>query len=123
MGALEHDTNDLYRFAGHLTPLPSAPPPATALIDAAIDHFSLSVFEQPVKIQESAISQVAACIGDSSLARNAGRKAAVVANIVVALSKAVSTLTPRATNSLGLNERVISSLIEVLHVLLFLRSY
>ena len=92
--------------------------PATTLVDAAIDHFSQSLFEQPTKIQESAVSQIAACIGDTALAKNAGRRAAVVSNIVIALSKAISTLTTRTINDVRQNERVVSPLQEVLQVIM-----
>jgi HEAT repeat-containing protein 5 len=91
-------------------------PPSTALVDAAIDLFSQMVLDQPMKIQESAFTHIAARLGDPSLARNAGRKAAVTINVVIALSKALSKLTSRSFK-VNYSERVTSSILDVLHVL------
>jgi HEAT repeat-containing protein 5 len=100
--------------------MPSPVPPSTALVDAAIDLFSQMVLDQPMKIQESAFTHIAARLGDPSLARNAGRKAAVTINVVTALSKALSKLTNRSFKDVNYSERVTSSILDVLHVLCLL---
>jgi hypothetical protein len=90
--------------------------PATALVDAGIDLFSLLILDQPVKIQESAFAQIAACLSDASLARNAGRKAAVTNNIVIALSKAFAGSPHRRFKGIGQSERVKFLVLDILQV-------
>jgi HEAT repeat-containing protein 5 len=116
VGALEHDPNDLYKYAGETIEIPAPAPSRTALVDSAIDLFAQTLFDQPVKIQESAVSQIATSLSESALARNFGRRTAVRTNTVIALSKAMFNLGPRATNSVTQSERLNSSLVEVLHV-------
>ena len=96
--------------------MPLPVPPMTALVDAAIDLFSNLVIDQPVKIQESAFAQIAACISDISLTRNIGRKVAVTNNIIIAISRAFSKLTPRGFKAVSQNERVRSLILDVLQV-------
>jgi hypothetical protein len=117
IGALENDTSSLYTHDGKNIDMPSPVPPSTALVDAAIDLFSLMVLDQPMKIQESAFTHIAARLGDPSLDRNAGRKAAITINVVIALSKALSKLTHRSFRDVNHSERVISSILEILHVI------
>ena len=74
------------------------------------------VLDQPVKIQESALAQIAACISDTALSRNAGRKAAVTNNIAIALSKAFSLSTNRGLKGLGQNERIKPLIVDILQV-------
>jgi HEAT repeat-containing protein 5 len=113
---LENDSNSLYTQGGKITGIPTPVPPSTALVDAAIDLFSQMVLDQPMKIQESAFTHIAARLGDPSLGRNAGRKAAVTMNVVLALSKALSKLTNRSFKDANYSERVTSSILDVLHV-------
>jgi HEAT repeat-containing protein 5 len=91
-------------------------PPATALVDAAIDLFSSLVLEQPLKIQESAFAQLATCISESSVSKNSIGKLAVTANIVTAISKAIPTVAHRAAKCLGQNKRVMTLILDVLQV-------
>lgn len=95
-------------------PLPMSP--ATALVDAAIDLFSQMVLDQPIKIQESAFAQIAACVSETALPRNAGRKAAVTNNIVIALSKAFAGSTHRGFKGVGQSERAKSLILDLLQV-------
>ena len=95
-------------------PLPVSP--TTALVDSAIDLFSRMVLDQPVKIQESAFAQIAACISDTTLSRNAGRKAAVTNNIVIALSKAFGSPTNRVLKGIGQPGRVRTLVLDILQV-------
>jgi len=117
VGGLEYDPNDLYKYAGSAIEMPAPVPCRTALVDAAIDLFAQTLFDQPLKIQESAVSQIATSLSESALTRGLERKTAVKTNIVIGLSKAMANLTARATNSVTQNERLISSFVEVLHVL------
>ena len=95
-------------------PLPM--PPTTALVDSAIDLFSHMVLDQPVKIQESAFVQIAACISDTALSRKATRTAAVTNNIVIALSKAFASPTNRGLKRIGQSGRVRTLILDILQV-------
>jgi hypothetical protein len=95
-------------------PLPVSP--TTALVDSAIDLFSQMVLDQPVKIQESAFAQIAACISDTALMRNNGRKAAVTNNIVIALSKAFASPTNRGLKGISQSGRVRTLVLDILQV-------
>ena len=119
IGGLENDPNDLYKYAGESIEMPSPVPTGTAFVDAAIDLFSQTLLDQPLKIQESAISQIATSLSETSNARSLGRKTIIRTNIIIALSKAMSNLTVRGVNVLIKSERLTSSLVEVIHVLLY----
>lgn len=122
IGALENDTSSIYSFSVDSTEMPTPAPPSTALVDAAIDLFSQIVSGQPLKIQDSAFAHTTACLGNSLLSRNAGRKRAVVYNVVIALAKAMSTLVPPGNKDMGQSNRVTSSILETLHVCLSMIS-
>jgi HEAT repeat-containing protein 5 len=116
IGALENDMTHLYCYAGNVTSVPAPVPPATGVVDAAIELFFHVVLDQPLKIQESAFAQIAACISDNSLVRNPGRKIAIMNNIVIALSRAFSISSLRAFGGVGHSERIRSLIIDVLQV-------
>jgi HEAT repeat-containing protein 5 len=120
MGALENDITQIYGYAGESIEVPLPVPPMTALVDSAIDLFSQMVLDQPVKIQESAFAQIAACISDITLSRNAGRKAAVTNNIVIALSKAFTSPTNRGLKGISRSGRVRTLVLDILQVRLIL---
>ncbi|KAK9360981.1 armadillo-type protein [Lipomyces starkeyi] len=90
LGAVEHDyiylLNQLETKSG-LFPWQSYPKSsATAVIDYSIELFILLLPLQTEKIQESILEQVASFLNSSSLQKDPGRKAAVTANVAVALS-------------------------------------
>jgi hypothetical protein len=116
IGSLENDTSQIYSHAGEFAEMPLPVPPATALVDAAIDLFSQMVLDQPSKIQESTFAQIAASLGDTTLTRNLGRRAAITNNIAIALSKALSSTAPVGLKSLSRSERAVSLMLDVLHV-------
>lgn len=116
IGSLENDTSSIYNSAGDFSEMPTPVPPSTALVDAAIDLFSQIVSDQPLKIQDSAFSQITACLGNSLLSRNAGRKRAITYNILIALSKALSNLAQRGNKHMLQSNRVTSSIFDILHV-------
>lgn len=60
--------------------------PHTAVVDSAIELFALLLPMQTEKIQQSILEQVASFAGSSSLQKDPGRKAAVTANVALALS-------------------------------------
>jgi len=118
IGALENDISSLYNSSGDFTETPTPAPSSTALVDAAIDLFSQVVAEQPSKIQDSAFAHTTACLGNSLLSRNLGRKRAVTYNVVIALSKALANLAPRAIKDMNQSNRGTSSILDTLHVCL-----
>ena len=122
IGALENDITEIYGYAGETTEMPLPVSPTTALVDSAIDLFSQMVLDQPVKIQESAFTQIAACVSHTTLSRNTGRKAAVTNNIVIALSKAFANPTNRGLKGIGQPGRVRTLVLDILqvHINLFL---
>lgn len=67
----------------------SIDPPATGVIDAAIELFSVAIALHSPKIQESFVEQIATFLTSPGLQRNPGRKAALVVNIAVALLHAL----------------------------------
>ena len=116
IGALENDVSEMYSHGERITEMPLPVPPATALVDAAIDLFSLMVIDQPVKIQESAFALIAASVGDGNLVRNAGRKAAVTNNIVIALSQALPSHAYRGFKGVNESDRLRNLILEILKV-------
>ena len=116
IGALENDVSEMYSYGEKITEIPLPVPPATALVDAAIDLFSHMVIDQPVKIQESAFALIAASVGDGNLVRNAARKAAVINNIVIALCQALPTRAYRGFKGVNESEGVRSLILEILKV-------
>jgi hypothetical protein len=116
IGAVENDPTSIYNSTGVFTEVPTPVPHSTALVDAAIDLFSQIISDQPLKIQDSAFSQITACLGNSLLSRNVGRKRAITYNILIALSKALSNLAQRGNKHMLQSNRVTSSIFDILHV-------
>lgn len=84
LGAIEHDSVALY-LSNTGTDNDSLAPPATAVVDSAIDLFTVLLPMQPPKVQESILEQIATFLASKSLERDPGRKAAMTVNIAVAL--------------------------------------
>lgn len=81
--ASEHDALLLYNLRdGDRV---AADPPATGVVNSAIDLFSVALGLHSPKIQESSVEQIATFLTSLNLQRNPGRKAALVINISVAL--------------------------------------
>jgi len=116
LGSLENDVSQIYSHGSQITEMPLPVPSATALVDSAIDLFSLMVFDQPLKIQESAFAQIAASLGNPLLGRNPGRKAAITKNVAIAISKALNGISNRLAREIGQSLRVKALLLDVLKV-------
>lgn len=116
LGSLENDVSQIYGYGSQITEIPLPVPSPTALVDSAIDLFSLMVFDQPLKIQESAFAQIAASLGEPLLVRNPGRKAAITKNVAIAISKALNGMNNRLAREIGHNVRVKTLLLDVLKV-------
>jgi HEAT repeat-containing protein 5 len=116
LGSLENDVSQIYCYGSQITEIPLPVPSATALVDSAIDLFSLMVFDQPLKIQESAFAQIAASLGEPLLGRNPGRKAAITKNVAIAVSKALNGMSSRLAREIGQSVRVKTLLLDILKV-------
>ncbi|KAK0203615.1 clathrin-coated vesicle protein [Desarmillaria ectypa] len=92
-GAREHDKLTLCRtrIAGEAEQEP--PPPATAIVDAAIDLFSRLLPLQDTASTTRAITQLLEAVRSPRLEKNTGRKAAVTVNATIALALALRNAT------------------------------
>jgi hypothetical protein len=82
--SLEHDSLSLYLGSvGQSDSLPD--PPATEVVNVAINLFAMAFPLTPPKIQESILEQVTTFLSAGSLQRDPGRKAAMNINVAMAL--------------------------------------
>ena len=97
--ALEHDAVCLY--SSHLVNgRAEVSPPATQVVDAAIELFAIALPLQPPKIQESALEQMATVIAQP-LPREPGKKAAVLVNSSMAVLGALAVANGETKYSRG----------------------
>ncbi|KAJ4170261.1 hypothetical protein NW754_006401 [Fusarium falciforme] len=83
-GSLEHDASVLY--IGNMDPWSVTPdPPATEVINAAIQLFAFAFPLTPAKVQESILEQIRTFASAGSLQRDPGRKAAINVNLATAI--------------------------------------
>ncbi|KAM0559647.1 hypothetical protein ACHAPJ_004171 [Fusarium lateritium] len=83
-GSLEHDASVLY--IGGLDPSSVTPdPPATEVINAAIQLFAFAFPLTPGKVQESILEQIRTFASAGTLLRDPGRKAAINVNLAAAI--------------------------------------
>ncbi|ORY03582.1 HEAT repeat protein-like protein [Clohesyomyces aquaticus] len=120
-GAREHDSISLY--IGSTNDFEDLPdPPATEVVNAALQLFAIALPLQTPKIQESILEQLTSFLSASSLQRDSNRKAAMMVNIAFALlaaSKVAVKETSSAPGSLkgAAVEKVMQ---ELLHVFIIL---
>ncbi|KAH8726034.1 HEAT repeat protein-like protein [Phaeosphaeriaceae sp. PMI808] len=83
-GAREHDSISLYiGGADDVTELPD--PPATEVVNAALQLFAICLPLQTPKIQESILEQMTSFLSANSLQRDINRKTAMMVNMACAL--------------------------------------
>ncbi|KAJ4141040.1 hypothetical protein NW768_000247 [Fusarium equiseti] len=83
-GSLEHDASVLYiGSADHYSTTPD--PPATEVINAAIQLFAFAFPLTPGKVQESILEQIRTFASAGTLIRDPGRKAAINVNLAAAI--------------------------------------
>ncbi|KAF5018866.1 hypothetical protein F66182_9158 [Fusarium sp. NRRL 66182] len=83
-GSLEHDASVLY--IGSMEPSSVNPdPPATEVINAAIQLFAFAFPLTPGKVQESILEQIRTFASAGTLIRDPGRKAAINVNLAAAI--------------------------------------
>ncbi|KAK3322246.1 armadillo-type protein [Apodospora peruviana] len=82
-GTLEHDASVLYIGNPAGSELPD--PPATEVVNMAIQLFAFVFPLTPPKVQESVLEQVTTFVAAGSLQRDLGRRAAINVNVATAL--------------------------------------
>jgi len=116
-GAREHDSIALYRhsaFGGGKLP----DPPATEVVNAAIQLFAVALPLQTARIQESIIEQLTSFLVDGNLQRDPARRAAITVNIVTALLNAFKVAAKETSLPYGdlRSEAVLKATRDLLHV-------
>jgi hypothetical protein len=82
-GSLEHDASVLYIGSTESSATPD--PPATEVINAAIQLFAFAFPLTPGKVQESILEQIRTFASAGTLIRDPGRKAAINVNLAAAI--------------------------------------
>ncbi|KJZ79005.1 hypothetical protein HIM_01778 [Hirsutella minnesotensis 3608] len=84
-GSLEHDASTLYIGSLDADPTLLPDPPATEVINNAIQLFAFTFPLTPAKVQESVLEQIKTFASAGPLQRDPGRKAAINVNVAVAI--------------------------------------
>ncbi len=90
----------------------------TEVVNAAIELFAITLPLQTPRVQESIVEEIATLLSAQSLHRNPGRKAAMIANVAVALLYTLRVAvkeTSAAPGSLKNNatEKIMQELLQV----------
>ena len=95
MGACEHDPLSLCQtqFSNTEYQLNEPPPPATSVVDTAIELFARLLPLQGLMASIKIITQLVESVKSPKLEKNAGRKAAVFINATIALVLALRNAT------------------------------
>lgn len=83
-GSIEHDALVLYLDGGDGRPTPPDPP-ATEVINSAIQLFAFAFPLTPAKVQESILEQIRTFASAGTLQRDPGRRAAIHVNMATAI--------------------------------------
>ncbi|KAF2878530.1 armadillo-type protein [Massariosphaeria phaeospora] len=97
-GAREHDSISLY-IGKSSDELPD--PPATEVVNSALQLFAICLPLQTPKIQESILEQMTSFLSANSLQRDTNRKAAMMVNIAVALLSALKVAVKETKSAPG----------------------
>ncbi|CAO2648248.1 Nn.00g075150.m01.CDS01 [Neocucurbitaria sp. VM-36] len=99
-GAREHDSISLYvRSSNNATELPD--PPATEVVNAALQLFAICLPLQTPRIQESILEQMTSFLSASSLQRDINRKIAMMVNIAYAILSALKVAVKETRSASG----------------------
>ena len=99
---------------------PTPAPPATAVVNSAIDLFTILLPMQQPKVQESILEQLATFLASKSLDRDPGRKAAITVNVAVAILGALKLAMDGQIPSTNLNS---PSVLKIMQEILRVRSF
>ena len=98
--AREHDSLSLY--IGPSTDATELPdPPATEVVNAALQLFAICLPLQTPKVQESILEQITSFLSASSLQRDINRKTAMMVNIAYALLAALKVAVKETHSASG----------------------
>lgn len=97
--SLEHDAAALYVGAADDEGLPD--PPATEVVNMAIQLFAFVFPLTPTKVQESILEQLVSFLSAGSLQRDPGRKAAIDVNVATALLSTLKVAVKETSASPG----------------------
>ncbi|KAF2734882.1 HEAT repeat protein-like protein [Polyplosphaeria fusca] len=115
--AREHDSISLYGGkTNNYDDLPS--PPATEVVNAALQLFAICLPLQTPKIQESILEQMTSFLSSNSLQRDSNRKAAMMVNIAYALLSTLKVAAKETTSAPGhMKSSAVEKVVqELLHV-------
>ncbi|CAN9144651.1 unnamed protein product, partial [Alternaria alternata] len=99
-GAREHDSISLYiRASDENHELPD--PPATEVVNAALQLFAICLPLQTARIQESILEQMTSFLSASSLQRDINRKTAMMVNIAYAVLSALKVAVKETRSAPG----------------------
>ncbi|KAF4958142.1 hypothetical protein FSARC_11091 [Fusarium sarcochroum] len=111
-GSLEHDASVLY--IGGLDPSSVTPdPPATEVINAAIQLFAFAFPLTPGKVQESILEQIRTFASAGTLIRDPGRKAAINVNLAAAILATMRVAVKETKSPAGdVSNRAVEALLQ-----------
>ncbi|KAF2204363.1 ARM repeat-containing protein [Delitschia confertaspora ATCC 74209] len=119
--AREHDSLSLYiSSSSELEDLPD--PPATEVVNAALQLFAISLPLQTPKVQESILEQLSSFLSANSLQRDVNRRSAMMVNIAFALFATLKVAVKETKSAPGdlKNQAVEKAIQELLHILIIL---
>jgi hypothetical protein len=120
-GAREHDSISLYNpSSSNFEDLPD--PPATEVVNAALQLFAISLPLQAPKVQESILEQLSSFLSANSLQRDVNRRTAMMVNIAFALFAALKVAVKETRSATGdlKNQAVEKAIQELLHAFIIL---
>ncbi|TAQ89250.1 hypothetical protein B7494_g2419 [Chlorociboria aeruginascens] len=98
--SLEHDSLCLFvSDPGNLVSIPD--PPATEVVNIAIQLFAIAFPLTPAKIQESILEQIATFLSAGLLQRDPGRKAAMNINVAIAMLSTLKVAVKETQSPVG----------------------
>lgn len=99
-GAREHDSITLYNSPSHdSSELPD--PPATEVVNSALQLFAICLPLQTPKVQESILEQMTSFLSAGSLQRDINRKTAMMVNIAYGLLSALKVAVKETRSASG----------------------
>lgn len=101
MGALEHDPLASLKVNISMDEAYSTPPPATGVVDAAIELFALILPTQDLPTHMKVLEQLVSFVQSPKVERNPGRRMAILVNASVAVVGALRTTMMPASKKLG----------------------
>jgi hypothetical protein len=99
-GAREHDSISLY-LGGSDDAADLPDPPATQVVNSALQLFAICLPLQTPKIQESILEQMTSFLSANSLQRDSNRKSAMMVNVAFAILAALKVAVKETRSASG----------------------